>query len=67
LACYWRSAINEFNTPFLATMAFPALFPHATGDPTNPARERPVSITDGFKHLKAENYIPTSKLHLHEK
>ena len=45
------SAINEFNTPFLATMAFPALFPHATGDPTNPARERPVSLTDGFKHL----------------
>ena len=44
-------AINEFTTPFLATMAFPALFPHATGDPTNPARERHISITDGFKHL----------------
>ena len=45
------NAINEFKTSFLATMAFPALFPHATGDPTNPARERHVSITDGFRHL----------------
>lgn len=44
-------AINEFGTPFLATMAFPALFPYATGNPTNPARDHPVSITDGFKHL----------------
>ena len=32
-------------------MAFPALFPYAAGDPTNPARHHPVSITDGFKHL----------------
>ena len=44
-------AINGFTTPFLATMAFPALFPHATGDPTNPARERHIYITDSFKHL----------------
>jgi len=54
------SAINEFNTPFLATMAFPAFFPHATGDPTNPARERPVSITDGFKYLVMFGEINTS-------
>jgi hypothetical protein len=32
-------------------MAFPTLFPHGTGDPTNPARHRNVSLTDGLKHL----------------
>ena len=26
--------INEFQTPGLATQAFPTLFPHGTGDPT---------------------------------
>ncbi len=43
--------INEFRTPYLATMSFPALFPYGTGDPTNPGRQRQVSLTDGFKHL----------------
>ena len=43
--------INEFQTPYLATMSFPTLFPYATGDPTYPGRQRPVSLTDGFKHL----------------
>jgi len=47
-------------SPFLATMVFPALFPHATGDPTNPAREYPVSITDSFKHLVKFGEINTS-------
>ena len=32
-------AINEFQTPYLATMAFPMLFPYGAGDPTNPARQ----------------------------
>ena len=44
-------AINEFSTPFLATMAFPTLFPQGTGDPTNPGRLRAVSLTEGLKHL----------------
>ena len=43
--------INEFQTPYLATMSFPTLFPYATGDPTYPGRQRPVSLIDGFKHL----------------
>ena len=29
--------INEYITPFLATLAFPTMFPDACGDPTNPA------------------------------
>ena len=37
-------AVNEFATPFLATMAFPTLFPYGTGDPTNPGRQRSVSL-----------------------
>ena len=28
--------INEFHTPYLATMSFPTLFPYGTGDPTYP-------------------------------
>ena len=43
--------INEFQTPYLATVFIPTLFPYGTGDPTNPGRQRPVSLTDGFKHL----------------
>ena len=43
--------INEFRTPYLATMSFQTLFPYSTGDPTNPGRQHPVSLTDGFKHL----------------
>ena len=43
--------INEFKTPGLATMAFPALFSYGSGDPTNPGRKRAVSLADSFKHL----------------
>ena len=43
--------INEFHTPYFATMSFPTLFPYGTGDPTYPRRQHPVSLTDGFKHL----------------
>ena len=28
--------LNEYTTPYLATMAFPTLFPDAKGDPTIP-------------------------------
>ena len=27
--------LNEYKTPYLATMAFPTLFPDSKGDPTN--------------------------------
>lgn len=43
--------INEFRTVGLVTMAFPTLFPHGIGDPTNPGRSYEVSLTDGFRHL----------------
>lgn len=43
--------INEFRTPYLATMSFPTLFPYGTGDPTYPGRQRQVSLTEAFKHL----------------
>lgn len=46
-----QTPVNEFQTPFLATMAFPTLFPYGRGDPTNPGRQRAVSLTDGLKHL----------------
>ena len=43
--------INEFKVQSLATLVFPALFPYGKGDPTNPARQRTVTLTEGFKHL----------------
>ena len=43
--------INEYNTPFLATMAFPTLFPDGLGDPTNEATLRNVSFHEKVKHL----------------
>ena len=46
-----QTPVNEFQTPFLTTMAFPTLFPYARGDPTYPGRQRPVSLTDALKHL----------------
>ena len=32
--------LNEYQTPYLATMAFPTLFPDGKGDPTNQAFPR---------------------------
>ena len=29
--------LNEYQTPYLATMAFPTLFPNGKGDPTKPS------------------------------
>ena len=43
--------INEYTTPFLATLAFPALFPDGKGDPTNPALNRDVQLAERIKHL----------------
>ena len=42
---------NEYETPYLATMAFPTLFPDGKGDPTNSALFREISFQDKIKHL----------------
>lgn len=36
--------INEYQTPFLATLAFPTLFPDGKGDPTNPSLVKEVPL-----------------------
>ena len=46
-----ENAINEFSTPYLATMCFPVLFPYGSRDPTNPARVRNISLTNAMKHF----------------
>jgi len=43
--------INEYTTPFLATMSFPTLFPDGKGDPTNPSLYRDIQLGDKIKHL----------------
>ncbi|XP_028419285.1 uncharacterized protein LOC114545138 [Dendronephthya gigantea] len=45
------NAVNEFKTDGLASMAFPTLFPHGKGDPTNRVRQHEVSLAEAFKHL----------------
>jgi len=48
---------NEFSTEYLASLAFPTLFPNTKGDPTNNATIRKIgnSVTESFsekvKHL----------------
>ena len=36
--------VNEYETLYLATMAFPTLFPDGRGDPTNQALLRDVPL-----------------------
>ena len=43
---------NEYLTPFLATMAFPTLFPDGKSDPTNLSLNRDVHFDERIKHLK---------------
>ena len=43
--------LNEYQTAYLATMAFPTLFPDGKGDPTNQALLRDVSLQERIKHL----------------
>ena len=43
--------LNEYQTPYLATMAFPTLFPDGKGDPTNQALVRDVPLLEKIKHL----------------
>ena len=46
-----NSPLNEYVTPFLATMAFPTLFPDGKGDPTNHAILKNVTPKEKVKHL----------------
>lgn len=46
-----REPINEYITPFLATLAFPTMFPDACSDPTNPALSWDLSFAERVKHL----------------
>lgn len=43
--------LNEYTTPYLATMAFPTLFPDGKGDPTTPSVNRDVPFCNRIKHL----------------
>ena len=43
--------LNEYQTPFLATMAFPSLFPDGRADPTNQALLSDVPLQERIKHL----------------
>ncbi len=43
--------INEYQTPFLATLAFPTLFPNGKGDPTNPSLLKDIPLGERVKHL----------------
>ena len=43
--------LSEFTTPFLASVAFPVLFPDGKGDPTNPQLMRDINFPDKIKHL----------------
>lgn len=38
--------LNEYQTPFLATMAFLTLFPDGKGDPTNPSILRDIPLNE---------------------
>ena len=43
--------LNEYQVSYLATMAFPTLFPDGKGDPTNQGLLRDVSFQERIKHL----------------
>ena len=43
--------LNEYTTPFLATLAFPILFPDGKGDPTNLSLNRDDSFISRIQHL----------------
>ena len=43
--------LSEFTTPYLATLAFPCLFPAGKGDPTNPSLHRQLPFHEKVKHL----------------
>ena len=43
--------LNEYSTPFLATMAYPSLFPDSKGDPTNPGLLHEIPFLNKVQHL----------------
>lgn len=43
--------VSEFKVEFLATMAFPTLFPGSKGNPTNLGKKRDVTFGEKIKHL----------------
>lgn len=43
--------LNESQTPFLAIMAFPTLFPDGKGDPTNQALVIDLPLAERIEHL----------------
>ena len=46
-----QKPVSEFGVEFLATMAFPTLFPDGKGDPTNSATKRDATLAEKIKHL----------------
>lgn len=46
-----NSLLNKYTTSFLATMAFPTLFPDGKGDLTNPSLQKHVTLSEKIKHL----------------
>jgi len=52
-----KEALSEFKTEYLATMAFPTLFPDGKGDPTNFSTRKSISkseteaFSEKVKHL----------------
>ena len=43
--------LNDYQISYLATMAFPTLFPDGKGDPTNQGLLRDASLQERIKHL----------------
>ena len=43
--------LSEYQVSYLATMAFPTLFPDGKGDPTNQGLVRDVPLQERVKHL----------------
>ncbi len=56
-----KDPLNEYKTPYLATMAFPTLFPDSRDDPTNLSLHGDVSFADRIKHLNTFAEISDGK------
>ncbi|CAF1006740.1 unnamed protein product [Brachionus calyciflorus] len=46
-----QTALNEYNTDAICSLAFPKLFSNGSGDPTKKARIKDVTEAIYFKHL----------------
>ena len=49
--------LDEFKTQFLASLAFPTLFPDAKGDPTNTALQRDIASNDTESFAKKVKHL----------